>query len=55
MNRIETRQYIGETVYISRLSNGLDVYILPKKHFAKKYAFYATQYGGVHNHYEVGT
>ncbi|HAS74641.1 MAG TPA: hypothetical protein DCS67_10900 [Clostridiales bacterium UBA8960] len=26
---------------------------MPKKYFAKKYAFYATQYGGIHNHYKV--
>lgn len=54
MKRIETRKYIGEKVHVAKLSTGLDVYILPKKHFAKKYAFYATQYGGIHNHYMVG-
>lgn len=53
-NHIKTHQYIGETVYSTKLSTGLDVFILPKKYFAKKYAFYATQYGGIHNHYKIG-
>lgn len=46
-------RYIGETVYKKRLSTGLEVFILPKKHFAKKYAFYATHYGGIYSDYEV--
>lgn len=49
----EISRYIGETVYKKRLSTGLEVFILPKKHFAKKYAFYATQYGGIYSDYEV--
>ena len=42
---------LGEKVYVTTLSNGLEVHIMPKPHFAKKYAFFATQYGGIYNEY----
>jgi predicted Zn-dependent peptidase len=45
--------YIRETVYYKKLNSGLDVYILPKKSFAKKYAFFATRYGGLDNHFRI--
>ncbi|MCL2827437.1 MAG: insulinase family protein [Oscillospiraceae bacterium] len=37
---------IGETLYTGTLSNGLTVYVIPKPGFCKKYAFFATNYGG---------
>lgn len=46
--------YMGETVHQATLASGLNVYILPKKYFAKKYAFFATQYGGIYNDYFLG-
>lgn len=45
--------YIGEQIYIKTLDFGLTVYMMPKKHFAKKYAFFATHYGGIHNAYSL--
>ncbi len=45
--------YIGESIYQKKLSSGLNVYIMPKKYFAKKYAFFATQYGGLYNQYAL--
>lgn len=53
MPKYKTKQteYMGEVVHQATLSSGLNVYILPKKHFAKKYAFFATQYGGLYNDY----
>lgn len=41
--------YINESVHYEKLTSGLDVYIMPKRHFAKKYAFFGTKYGGTHN------
>lgn len=37
---------VGETVYESRLSNGLQVYVIPRPGYSKKFAFFATNYGG---------
>ena len=45
--------FIGETVYKTTLKNGLEVHLMPKKHFAKKYAFFATRYGGLYNDYAL--
>lgn len=45
--------YIGEQIFIKKLDFGLTVYMMPKKHFAKKYAFFATHYGGIYNAYEL--
>ena len=38
---------IGESVYSQRLPNGLEVRVVPKHGYAKKYAFFATRYGGM--------
>ena len=38
---------IGESVYSQRLPNGLEVRVVPKSGYAKKYAFFATRYGGM--------
>jgi predicted Zn-dependent peptidase len=37
---------VGETIYESRLSNGLQIYVIPRPGFAKKFAFFAANYGG---------
>ncbi len=37
---------VGETVYETRLANGLQVYVVPRPGFAKQFAFFATHYGG---------
>lgn len=47
--RILHSDYINESVHYEKLASGLEVYILPKRHFAKKYAFFGTKYGGTHN------
>ena len=46
MNKIHYER-IGETVYETTLSNGLKLYVVPKEHHAKSYAFFATRYGGM--------
>lgn len=44
---------IGETVYKKVLSNGLPVIVIPKKGFRKKYAMFATKYGGMDMRFKV--
>ena len=39
---------LGETLYSEVLSNGLRICVIPKRGFARKYAFFATNYGSVH-------
>lgn len=53
-DNILTTSYIGETVHTYKLDCGLSVHIMPKKYFAKKYAFFATQYGGIYTDYALG-
>ena len=38
---------IGESVYRETLPNGLLINIVPKRDFARSYAFFATRYGGM--------
>lgn len=38
---------LGETLYHTRLDNGLHIYVDVKPAFAKSYAFFATNYGGM--------
>ncbi len=38
---------IGESVHRETLPNGLQVCVVPKPGYAKKYAFFATRYGGM--------
>ena len=39
---------LGETVYSEVLPNGLRICVIPKRGFARKYAFFAANYGSVH-------
>ena len=43
---------IGEEVFRTTLPNGLPVYIVPKKGFLRKYALFATRYGGMDMRFE---
>ena len=38
---------IGEEMFHQVLDNGLNVFVFPKPEFQKKYAFFATNYGGM--------
>jgi predicted Zn-dependent peptidase len=42
---------LQEELYHEKLSNGLNVYILPKKGFNKTYATFTTKYGSVDNNF----
>jgi predicted Zn-dependent peptidase len=48
MKKISFEQ-IQENLYYEKMSNGLDVYILPKKGFNKTYATFTTKYGSIDN------
>ena len=38
---------IGETIYETKLPNGLQLYIVPRPGYAKQFAFFAVNYGGI--------
>jgi len=38
---------IGESIHRETLPNGLEIFVVPRSGFAKKYAFFATRYGGM--------
>ena len=43
---------LDQTIYTDQLSNGLRLYVIPKSGFAKKYAFFATNYGSIDTQFE---
>lgn len=45
------RENLNEKLYYERLDSGLEVYVLPKPFFAKKYVFFAVPFGGLHHQY----
>lgn len=53
MNRTEYEQ-ISETVFRDTLPNGLTLCIVPKPGYAKRYAFFATRYGGMDVRFQLG-
>lgn len=46
-----TFDQLQEELFYEKMSNGLDVYILPKKGFNKTYATFTTKYGSIDNHF----
>ncbi|MCR6596558.1 insulinase family protein [Bacillus halotolerans] len=44
-------EQLQETLYHEKMSNGLDVYVLPKKGFNKTYAVFTTKYGSIDNQF----
>ena len=53
---MERREYknLGEALYAGKLENGLQVYVIPKPDYEKKYAFFATSYGGADRRFRQG-
>ncbi len=45
---------IGETVLSETLANGLRVRVIPKPGYCRKYAFFATRYGGMDMRFRLG-
>ena len=54
MTRILENKLLKEQVYMRRVDPGLEVYVLPKKGYIKKYATYATHFGSVDSRFIVG-
>ena len=52
---MEQLQYprLGETLYREVLPNGLTVLVVPKPGFTRKLAYFATDFGGIHNHFTL--
>ncbi|MCI9610157.1 MAG: insulinase family protein [Oscillibacter sp.] len=46
-------QRLGETVYCETLPNGLEIRVVPKPGHVKKYAFFATRYGGMDTRFQL--
>lgn len=44
---------IGESVYREMLPNGLQICVVPKPGYTKKYAFFATRYGGMDTRFQL--
>ena len=45
--RCLTYDRLDQTIYTETLQNGLKIFVIPKPGFAKKYAFFATNYGSL--------
>jgi predicted Zn-dependent peptidase len=52
MNVLEN-SLLNEKVYMRRMDPGLEVFVLPKKGYVKKYATFATNFGSVDSHFVV--
>lgn len=50
MNRFDL---VNEEVYTEHIENGLDIIIIPKKDFIKKYAIYATHFGSINDKFII--
>lgn len=51
--QITTFQQVNETLYQETLSNGLQVFLLPKQGFSKTYAVFTTRYGSIDSHFRL--
>lgn len=51
--QINYEEKLGETLYFGTHESGLDVFVLPKKGFSKKYAIYSVKYGSIDTSYLV--
>jgi predicted Zn-dependent peptidase len=45
---------LDETLYEGELDNGLKIFVIPKKGFSMKYAFFAARYGGCDRRFKLG-
>ncbi|MFK2825055.1 pitrilysin family protein [Bacillus sp. B190/17] len=50
MEKIQFDQ-LQEELFVEKMDNGLDVYVLPKKGFNKTYATFTTKYGSIDNQF----
>ncbi|MCL2366139.1 MAG: insulinase family protein [Oscillospiraceae bacterium] len=45
---------LNEQIYTTKLPNGLSAFVVPKPDFQKRYAFFATDYGGADRRFKLG-
>ncbi len=50
---VEYYRRVGETVHRKRMENGLELCVVPRPGYAKKYAFFATRYGGMDTRFRL--
>ena len=50
---IQENELLQEKIYHTILDPGLNLYILPKKGYNKKYAIFSTRFGSIDNHFRV--
>lgn len=53
MLRQISNEILQETVYAAHLFPGLEVFVLPRKGYAKKYASFATRFGSIDSKFQV--
>src|SRR5699024_9507180 len=55
MSNYESKYYdqVDETVHKKVMDNGLEVYIIDKKGYNKKFVTYTTKYGSTDNHFKT--
>lgn len=51
--KLKEYKSIGESVYSEQLENGLMIKVIPKRGFNKRYAFFATDYGGADRRFQL--
>lgn len=50
---VEYYERIGESVHSTVLPNGLEIRVVPRPGYARKYAFFATRYGGMDTRFQL--
>ena len=53
MPRVVENKLLREKVYCYRTEEGLDVFVVPKKGYNKKYATYSTNFGSINSRFVV--
>ncbi|MBS4023837.1 MAG: insulinase family protein [Dethiobacter sp.] len=54
MNKVLENSLLKEKIFWQRIEPGLEVFVLPKRGYNKKYATYATRFGSIDSHFVVG-
>lgn len=53
MTRILENKLLKEKIYVQRLESGLEIFVLPKQGYRKKYATFSTNFGSIDSQFEV--
>ncbi|MCL2227194.1 MAG: insulinase family protein [Oscillospiraceae bacterium] len=52
--KLKEYKNVNEQVYFDKLANGLSLFVVPKRGFQKRYAYFATDYGGADRRFKLG-